>query len=77
MFSDDTVFTLSPTQASNFLAWSRPYEIFGSAVTSQDEDRFMRLGKNCNLVQDITTDCSVVASLSAAVKILTGRHSVR
>lgn len=29
-----------------------------------------------DLVQDITTDCSVVASLSAAAKIWTGKHAV-
>jgi hypothetical protein len=30
----------------------------------------------CDLVQDLTTDCSVVASLCAATRILTGRNSV-
>lgn len=30
----------------------------------------------CDFVQDVTTDCSVVASLSAAVNVLTGRHEV-
>lgn len=36
----------------------------------------MRPSKSCNLVQDVTTDCSVVASLSAAIGMLTGKHAV-
>lgn len=28
----------------------------------------------CDLVQDVTTDCSVVAGLSAAINVLTGKH---
>lgn len=37
---------------------------------------FMNSNKVPDLVQDMTTDCSVVAGLSAAIKILTGKHSV-
>lgn len=36
----------------------------------------MEARHSSNLVQDVTTDCSVVASLSAAVEVLTGRHLV-
>jgi calpain-7 len=36
----------------------------------------MNSSRGCDLVQDVTTDCSVVASLCAAMRILTGRHSV-
>lgn len=36
----------------------------------------MRVSDRCDLVQDITTDCSVVASLSAAAKMLLGQHAV-
>lgn len=36
-----------------------------------DED-FMASESDCDLVQDVTTDCSVVASLCAAMKILQG-----
>lgn len=37
----------------------------------------MNSSSGCDLVQDMTTDCSVVASLCAAMNILTGRKSVR
>lgn len=37
----------------------------------------MNSSHGCDLVQDVTTDCSVVASLCAAMRILTGRNSVR
>ncbi|KAK5988750.1 Calpain-like protease palB/cpr-8 [Cladobotryum mycophilum] len=74
IFIDNANFTLSSIQEAHFAAWSRPQELFGSA-DGQDDD-FMRLEKTCDLVQDVTTDCSVVASLSAATTVLTGRHSV-
>ena len=32
--------------------------------------------ESCDLVQDVTTDCSVVAGLSAAINILIGKRSV-
>lgn len=42
---------------------------------SQFQDEiFMNSGDGCDLVQDMTTDCSVVASLCAAMRILTGSH---
>lgn len=34
------------------------------------------LPETCDLVQDVTTDCSVVAGLSAALRILLGERSV-
>lgn len=36
----------------------------------------METRHDCDLVQDLTTDCSVVASLCAAMRILTGKQSV-
>lgn len=36
----------------------------------------MQTSDDSDLVQDITTDCSVVASLSAAYNVLVGKHSV-
>lgn len=73
--SDDTVFPLSEDQVANFSAWHRPHELFGPLSAHQD-DNLMTQSTRLDLVQDITTDCSVVASLSAAAKIWTGKHAV-
>ncbi|KAG5936659.1 hypothetical protein E4U53_000177 [Claviceps sorghi] len=76
---DDTVFTLSPTQIENFAAWMKPDELFKTSINSSQqlpEDVMMQTSDNSDLVQDITTDCSVVASLSAAYKVLVGKHAV-
>ncbi|KAG6004891.1 hypothetical protein E4U21_000618 [Claviceps maximensis] len=77
-FIDDTIFTLSPAQIENFAAWMRPDELFktGANFSQQpNEDAMMQTSDNSDLVQDITTDCSVVASLSAAYHVLVGRHA--
>ncbi|PFH55486.1 hypothetical protein XA68_18188 [Ophiocordyceps unilateralis] len=79
LYTDDAPFTLSKTQAGNFAGWTRPAELFGLGPdrdTSQDEEVMMQLHGHCDLVQDITTDCSVVASLSAAAKVMVGPHAV-
>lgn len=62
----------------------RPKEIFrisDSYLDSSDEramdDALMSTSGDIDLVQDVTTDCSVVAGLSAAIQILTGRQPVR
>lgn len=73
--SDNTVFPLSENQIANFSAWRRPHELFGPFSPGQD-DILMTQGTRFDLAQDITTDCSVVASLSAATKIWTGKHAV-
>ncbi|PHH72188.1 hypothetical protein CDD80_4717 [Ophiocordyceps camponoti-rufipedis] len=78
-YTDEAPFTLSATQAQNFKAWTRPAELFGLAPDrdkSLDEDILMQVHEHCDLVQDITTDCSVVASLSAAAKVMVGPHAV-
>lgn len=72
---DPAAFSLSPTQAENFSAWNRPHELF-QTESDNDMDSLMTAMQSCNLVQDVTTDCSVVASLSAALEVLTGKHSV-
>ncbi|PHH58960.1 hypothetical protein CDD81_4061 [Ophiocordyceps australis] len=78
LYTDQAAFTLSPTQVDNFAGWTRPADLFGldSDRYSADDDLMMKLTGPCDLVQDITTDCSVVASLSAAAKVLLGRHAV-
>ncbi|TQV92369.1 hypothetical protein V2A60_007061 [Cordyceps javanica] len=75
LFIDETRFSLSPIQTENFASWKRPQDL--SDLTDDDDlEALMRPLRSCNLVQDVTTDCSVVASLSAAIDMLTGKHSV-
>lgn len=77
---DAAAFPLSTTQANIFAAWTRPAQLFGlnpARDKTQDENFMMQLTDCCDLVQDVTTDCSVVASLSAAARVLLGRHTVR
>lgn len=77
---DDTGFTLSAAQLDYFAAWMKPAELFktGPACHPQSyEDAMMQTSDDSDLVQDITTDCSVVASLSAAYNVLVGKkHAV-
>ncbi|KYK54547.1 PALB protein [Drechmeria coniospora] len=78
-FTDDALFRISPTQAANFSAWTRPAQVFGLVQDrdeARDEECMMQLTGHADFVQDITTDCSVVASLSAAAKVLVGKHAV-
>ncbi|ATY58647.1 PALB protein [Cordyceps militaris] len=74
LFTDETTFSLSPIQTENFASWQRPRDLCD--IPDDDLDALMKPTQSCNLVQDITTDCSVVASLSAAIDMLTGKHSV-
>ncbi|KAI4092102.1 MAG: hypothetical protein LQ339_007998 [Xanthoria mediterranea] len=61
MFTDrDARLGLSPTQLAVFDGWKRPEEILGSSITT------MNAKQNLDLVQDVTSDCSVVASLCAS-----------
>ncbi|KAF9875666.1 PALB protein [Colletotrichum karsti] len=74
VFSDPAEYTMSARQHDILDGWKRPVE--KAALQSVDED-FMATKGACDLVQDITTDCSVVASLCAAMKILQGnKHSI-
>lgn len=51
---------LSPTQLAVFDGWKRPEEILGSSIPT------MNANQNLDLVQDVASDCSVVASLCAS-----------
>ncbi|KAM0336462.1 hypothetical protein ACHAPQ_004095 [Fusarium lateritium] len=73
-FIDNATFTLSPRQTATFGGWKRPRDLHPG--TEIDDETFMNSSSGCDLVQDVTTDCSVVASLCAAMRILTGRNSV-
>lgn len=82
--SDDTPFALSETQSRTFSGWMRPRDIFRVSELDPElddeaamDDALMATARDIDLVQDVTTDCSVVAGLSAAIEILTGKQSVR
>lgn len=69
--SDDFDFQFSDLQLEVFDSWQRPNEIIPqSNPVSPQEDRNRELAgalpARVDLVQDLTTDCSVVASLCAS-----------
>ena len=74
--SDDANLMLSELQVKNLASWVRIESLLQPLVPPNllFEDALMQAQPDCDLVQDVTTDCSIVASLSAAVKILTGKH---
>ncbi|EPE07366.1 palb protein [Ophiostoma piceae UAMH 11346] len=72
LYEDDTVFSMSPEQSDVFTEWKRPRELF--AAESTNDSSFMVAGEEPDLVQDITTDCSVVASLCAMTKFTSHVH---
>lgn len=68
---DDIDIGLSKIQTDAFAGWKRPNEAL-RRVTDTDKKSFtsvtptMQASKKVDLVQDITADCSVVASLCSA-----------
>ncbi len=84
---DDSTLSLLDAQTDSFAGWQRPSEVFhqgheypittGVADPDFEHDLFSTNVETCDLVQDVTTDCSVVAGLSAAMNILIGSRSVR
>jgi calpain-7 len=60
-YSEPSDLKLSDAQREIFAGWRRPHESFD---TLSDED-ITTSTDEIDLVQDITTDCSVVASLCA------------
>ncbi|KAL0473240.1 calpain-like protease [Neurospora intermedia] len=66
-YTDHSPFTLSPEQQDIFAGWKRPHEIFMD-VPERGADVFMTATESIDLGQDLATDCSVVASLCAAVR---------
>ncbi|KAK0630550.1 hypothetical protein B0T17DRAFT_616191 [Bombardia bombarda] len=70
-YIDPSHFSLSAEQQAIFAGWRRPAEIFPTtedADTKDDASRFMTPASEIDLAQDLATDCSVVASLCAAVR---------
>ncbi|KAA8629303.1 hypothetical protein SMACR_06499 [Sordaria macrospora] len=66
-YTDHSPFTLSPEQQEIFAGWKRPHEIFVD-VPERGSDDLMTATESIDLGQDLATDCSVVASLCAAIR---------
>ena len=64
LHSDTPTLKLSETQQEIFAGWKRPSEVFNIKSRNQ-EGPTMTTNAIMDLVQDLTTDCSVVASLCA------------
>ncbi|ORY69806.1 PALB protein [Pseudomassariella vexata] len=72
-FSDTSDFPLSDRQLAFFAGWKRPSDLVGNGQdvgTCKVEPRLMEPQDDYDLIQDVTTDCSVVASLCASMKNL-------
>ncbi|KAH8602410.1 hypothetical protein B0O99DRAFT_680535 [Bisporella sp. PMI_857] len=70
LYTEENDLELSEAQREIFTGWKRPSDIFGRHDDSQngaDSKITMSALNKIDLVQDITTDCSVVASLCAVV----------
>ncbi|CAD6442943.1 4146cbde-6597-48a2-9b53-79edff8f5b5c [Sclerotinia trifoliorum] len=76
-YTDPSELKLSEAQIETFAGWKRPHERDDIPFQRfQDvEDALMNASKDIDLVQDITTDCSVVASLCAATARAGKGHS--
>ncbi|KAI0526608.1 PALB protein [Xylaria bambusicola] len=72
VYSDPAPFTLSPRQKAILAGWKRPAELFKQTpgLGTGSDDTVAQVTDDYDLVQDITTDCSVVASLCASMKHL-------
>ncbi|KAL2444309.1 Calpain-like protease palB/RIM13 [Exophiala dermatitidis] len=79
-FTDSPALSLSPTQLELLDSWKRPHEALASrTLHTQQEDlpsseTIMHLTEAMDLVQDMTSDCSVVASLCAATSRVERGH---
>ncbi|KAL8722395.1 MAG: hypothetical protein Q9225_001126 [Loekoesia sp. 1 TL-2023] len=77
---EDAVSRLSETQLAIFDDWKRPDQVLPAGSEQQPEmrpsiDTAMNAIEKVNLVQDVTCDCSVVASLCAEVARAERGHS--
>lgn len=68
-YRDPSTFSFSSKQNEIFDGWKRPAELFNDSGPELYEN-IMVAKTDCDLVQDITTDCSVVASLCAVMRHL-------
>ncbi|KAK0722833.1 calpain-like protease palB/rim-13 [Lasiosphaeria miniovina] len=70
-YIDPTSYSLSADQQAIFAGWRRPAEIAAETqgrASTGDAASFISGGSEIDLAQDLATDCSVVASLCAAVR---------
>ena len=67
LLRDNAKLPLSAVQLDVFDAWRRPREHLSTICPAQARCSSMLVHGRIDLVQDITTDCSVVASLCAAI----------
>ena len=65
LLRDNAKFPLSAVQLDVFDAWRRPRELMATSRPAQAHCSTMLARDRIDLIQDITTDCSVVASLCA------------
>ncbi|KAJ9408154.1 hypothetical protein DTO045G8_4011 [Paecilomyces variotii] len=66
LFKDKSELRLSPTQQEIFNGWKRPHELLTNVADDENNDGPATRGSGkIDLIQDVTTDCSVVASLCA------------
>ncbi|TPX12124.1 uncharacterized protein E0L32_007239 [Thyridium curvatum] len=71
LFEDASLLSFSGKQLETFAGWKRPSELFpGPSRPANENASLVAADGDCDLVQDITTDCSVVASLCAVMKHL-------
>jgi calpain-7 len=72
IYRDSSELKLSTSQQKYFAGWRRPHEVFRDRRVAGDIPEIniepnMIATNNIDLVQDVTADCSVVASLCAAM----------
>lgn len=76
---DSSSLKLSDAQLETFAGWKRPRErediLSQLSGDIESDEIFMTTTKDIDLVQDITTDCSVVASLCAGTARASKGHS--
>ncbi|KAK3357323.1 hypothetical protein B0T25DRAFT_566622 [Lasiosphaeria hispida] len=72
-YIDPSSFSLSAEQQAIFAGWRRPADILPAAGNGDPRDdtaHIMAVAPEIDLAQDLATDCSVVASLCAAIRHL-------
>ncbi|KAK0753490.1 hypothetical protein B0T18DRAFT_452423 [Schizothecium vesticola] len=70
LFTDPAPFSLSAEQQTIFAGWQRPSEMLSAGEAGDDPESTAVEATEVDLAQDLATDCSVVASLCAAVRHL-------
>ncbi|PKS12899.1 hypothetical protein jhhlp_000239 [Lomentospora prolificans] len=74
LYVDSTPFSLSKLQLENFEGWKRPRDLLSSlefmSLSESSSSQYLQVLPTSDLVQDVTADCSVVASLCSAMRLL-------